>query len=123
MSTVLIAKAFGIAISVLGLAIFAAPVVADRLFAFFQRGRWLYLAGVIRLTVGGVLLAAASASTVPLAAIALGTLFVTSGVIVFVLNPSKARDFIAAYRNMPGIVIRLLGLVAATFGILIYSIF
>ncbi|PIW58272.1 MAG: hypothetical protein COW13_05310 [Candidatus Omnitrophica bacterium CG12_big_fil_rev_8_21_14_0_65_50_5] len=66
---------------------------------------------------------AVSHSRVPLAAIALGVMFLMSGIIVFASDTEKLKTFISHYAQMPALVIRLLGLVAACFGLLVFSIF
>jgi uncharacterized protein YjeT (DUF2065 family) len=119
----ILAKLIGAAVTVFGLAIFASPQFTQKVFVFFKQGKRIYLAGVIRISVGVVLLLAASRSSVPLAAIALGALFLLSGVIVFAADPEKLKSFMEHYSAMPGLVIRLLGLVAACFGVLVFSIF
>lgn len=60
---------------------------------------------------------------VPLAAIALGLMFLASGMVVFAADLEKMKGFMTHYSEMPSLVIRLLGLVAGCFGILIFSIF
>ena len=76
------------------------------------------------LTILGIILfLCTSKSSVPLAAIALGLMFLVSGIAVFAADVEKIKNFVSAYSEMPGLVIRLLGLVAAAFGILIFSIF
>jgi len=116
-------KLIGLLIMVLGLAIFASPQFTQKIFDFFRTGKRIYYAGVIRTLVGLALFICASRSAVPLAAIALGLMFLVSGIVVFAADPEKLKTFLAAYSEMPALVIRLLGLVAASFGILIVSIF
>ena len=118
-----LAKLIGIIITVFGLTIFAMPAFTEKVFAFFTKGKRIYLAGVIRSFTGLVLLLAASRSLVPIAAIALGIMFLTSGIVVFAADLEKMKSFIEHYRGMPGLVLRLFGLVAASLGILIFSIF
>ncbi|MBN1688997.1 MAG: DUF2065 family protein [Candidatus Omnitrophica bacterium] len=120
---IILAKLIALAITILGLAVFTSPQFSQKLFNFFKEGRNLYIAGVVRVLIGLLLLVIASQSVVPVAAVALGVLFLVSGIVVFAADIEKMRTFITAYSEMPSLVIRLLGLVAATFGILIFSIF
>lgn len=120
---VILAKLVGVLIMALGLAIFASPQLTQKIFNFFKEGKRIYYAGVIRTAVGLILFLSASQSAVPLAAIALGLMFLVSGIVIFAAELEKMKAFIAHYSEMPGLVIRLLGLVAASFGILIFSIF
>lgn len=119
----LAAKLLGVLMSVLGLVIFASPQCADKIFAFFKEGSRLYIAGGIRLCAGLLLLGAASQSLVPLAAIALGLLFLVSAAVIFVSGLDKMKILLAHYAQMPPLMIRLMGLVAASFGLLTFSIF
>ena len=120
---VILAKLVGLLIMVLGLTIFASPHLTQKLFDFFKEGKRIYYAGVIRTLVGLLLFFCVPRSAVPLAAIALGLMFLVSGIVVFAVDVEKLKAFLASYSEMPGLVIRLLGLVAASFGILIFSIF
>lgn len=120
---IILVKLVGVLIMVLGLTIFGYPDITQKIFAFFKEGKRIYYAGVIRTAVGILLFICASRSTVPLAVIAVGLMFLVSGIIVFATDPEKIKGFIVSYSGMPELVIRLLGLVAASFGILIFSIF
>jgi len=119
----IVVRIIGVVISALGLAIFALPVFSEKIFRFFKEGKRLYYAGVIRTVVGLVVLFVASQSRVPIAAVALGLMFLISGIAVFACDVEKMKVFIQHYSEMPPIVIRLIGLVAATFGVLIFAIF
>lgn len=120
---IILVKLVGVLIMALGLVIFASPAFTQKIFDFFKEGKKIYIAGVIRTVVGILLFLCASQSAVPLAAIALGLMFLVSGIVVFAADIEKLKAFIASYSQMPTLVIRLLGLVAASFGILIFSIF
>ena len=119
----ILVKLIGIVIAGLGLAIFASPAFSQKIFDFFKEGKRIYFAGIIRVATGLILLVATSRSAVPLAAIALGMMFLMSGIVIFAADIEKMKIFIQQFSEMPGLVIRLFGLVAASFGILIFSIF
>lgn len=120
---VLLIKLVGFLIMALGLAIFASPQFTQKIFDFIKEGKRVYYAGVLRSGVGLILFICSSQSLVPLAAISLGLMFLVSGIAVFATEPDRLKAFIAHYSEMPGLILRLLGLVAASFGILIFSIF
>jgi len=119
----IIAKLLGLLIAGFGTAIFASPQVTQKIFQFFKEDKRIYIAGVVRAFTGVVLLLAASQSVVPVAAIALGIMFLTSGIVIFACDLEKMKTFMAHYSQMPVLVLRLLGLIAASFGILTFSIF
>ncbi len=120
---IFLAKLIGVIITLFGLTVFATPKITEKVFAFFMEGKNLYLAGVIRIVTGVVILLAMSGSLVPTAAFSLGAMLLVSGALIFVIGVEKMKAFIAHYKQMPTLVIRLFGLIAATFGILIFSIF
>ena len=120
---VILVKLIGVLILALGLTIFASPAITQKIFKFFKEGKNIYYAGVFRTVVGILVFLCAAQSSVPLAAIALGLMFLVSGIVVFAADQEKLKSFLVSYSEMPGLVIRLLGLVAASFGILLFSIF
>ena len=119
---VLLVKLVGLLVAGFGLAVFVSPKFIAKVFDFFKEGKRIYWAGVVRLLVGLVLLLTAAKSALPVANVALGVIFLLSGIIVFVCDLEKMKNFISHYGELPVLVIRLLGLVAACFGILIFSI-
>jgi uncharacterized protein YjeT (DUF2065 family) len=120
---IILVKLVGVLIMALGLTIFASPTITQKIFSFFKEGKNIYYAGVFRVVLGVLLFLTAAKSTVPLAAIALGLMFLVSGIVVFAADTEKLKTFISSFSEMPTLVIRLLGLVATSFGILIFSIF
>jgi len=118
----ILAKLIGVVIAVFGLTIFATPQITKRVFDFFKEGKNIYWAGVVRVLIGLVLLLAAAHSAIPVATICVGVIFLLSGIIVFAVDLEKMKNFIAYFDEMPALVTRLLGLLAASFGILIFSI-
>ncbi|HOW36537.1 MAG TPA: DUF2065 family protein [Candidatus Omnitrophota bacterium] len=120
---IILVKIVGILIMALGLMIFVSPEFTQKLFAFFKDGKKIYYAGVFRSVVGLILILGSGESLVPLAAIALGLMFLVSGIAVFASDTEKLKAFIESYSQMPALVIRLLGLVATSFGILVFAIF
>lgn len=119
---VILVKLIGLGIAGLGFAIFASPDFTQKIFEFFKVGKRIYYAGVLRVAIGLLLLFSVSHSTVPLAVISLGLLFLVSGIVIFAADPEKIKAFIAHYSELPQFIIRMLGLVAACFGLLIFSV-
>jgi uncharacterized protein YjeT (DUF2065 family) len=119
---VFLAKLIGLAVAVLGMTIFVSPKFFQKVFAFIKEGKRIYWAGVSRCLVGFLLLFIASRSALPVATVSVGAVFLLSGIIVFACDLEKLKSFLTQYSEMPVLVIRLLGLVAVSFGILIFSI-
>ncbi len=120
---IILVKLIGVLITIVGLGIFASPQLTQKIFDFIKEGKRIYYAGVARVIVGLLILICASRSMVPIAAIALGLMFLVSGIVIFAADLEKLKAFIGQYAEMPGLVVRLLGLVAASFGLLTFSIF
>lgn len=120
---VMLVQLVGLLIVGLGLAILISPAVTHQIFEFFKEGKRIQIAGVARVLVGVILFLASSRSSVPIAANMLGAIFLLSGIIVFVSDTEKLKAFIAGYSEVPEVILRLLGLIAAAFGFLVFSIF
>jgi hypothetical protein len=118
----ILAKLIGLLIAVLGIAIFALPQFLQKVFDFLKEGKRIYWAGVGRSLVGLILLIGAPQSVLPVATVSVGVMFLLSGIIVFACDLEKLKGFLTHSSAMSVLVIRLLGLVAASFGILIFSI-
>ena len=119
---VILAKLIGLVVAGVGLTIFASPAFTQKVFAFVKEGKRIYLAGVARCLVGLILLLIASQSVLPVATVAVGVILLLSGIIVFACDLEKLKNFITHYSELPVLVLRLIGLAAACFGILIFSV-
>lgn len=118
----LLAKVIGGVICVFGFAVALRPEWMKRMLAFWKEGKRLYYVGVIRITAGLVFLSAAFGSRVPGAAVALGILFLLSGVLVFLLGPERLRPLIEWWDKRSAIVCRLAGALVTAFGMLILCV-
>ena len=118
----ILVKIIGLLIAVFGCYLFAWPLFTQKVFNFIREGKRIYWAGVVRSFVGLALLLAAARSPVPVAAIAVGILFLLSGIIVFACDLEKMKSLLAHYNEMSPFIIRLLGLIVACLGILVFSI-
>jgi len=119
---IFLVKCIALLVAGLGLMIFALPKNIHKVFAFIREGKRIYWAGVVRCLVGFVLLLSASKSVLPVATVSVGMIFLLSGIVVFACDPEKLKGLFAHSGEMPVIVIRLLGLVVASFGLLVFSI-
>ena len=119
---VLLAKLIGLVVAGFGLTIFISPKFTQKVFDFVKEGKRIYWAGVARCLVGLILLLVASKSVLPVATFVVGVILILSGIIAFACGLEKLKSFLAHYTDLPVLVIRLLGLVAACYGILIFSI-
>jgi len=119
---VLLVKLVGLAVAGFGLTIFASPKFTQKIFTFMKEGKHFYWAGVGRCLVGLILLLIASQCVLPVATVAVGVILLLSGIIVFACDPEQLKDFLTRYSELPVFILRLIGLGAACFGILIFSL-
>ena len=118
----ILAKLIGLLIVAIGLVMFVLPQFFPKVTDFLKEGKHIYWAGVGRSLVGVILLTVAPQSVLPVATVSVGVMFLLSGIIVFACDLEKLKGFLTHYSETSVLVIRLLGLVAASFGILIFSI-
>jgi uncharacterized protein YjeT (DUF2065 family) len=116
-------KLIGIMIAGAGLTLFAAPQMLRKVVDYIAVGKRFYWAGVIRSAIGLLLFLASTQSTIPLAALCVGMIFLLSGLIAFACDLEKTKTWMASSAEMPVLIIRLLGLLGSSFGVLILSIF
>lgn len=120
---IFLAKTLGILLCGFGIFVAALPDKARTVMSFWKEGSRAYGIGMIRLTVGIIVLLASPHAHVPGVAAIVGILFVLSGAIIFVVGPEKIKELIAWWEGHPDHVIRLVGFVALTFGLLVlYSL-
>ena len=119
---VFLAKLIGLVVAGFGLTIFISPKFTQKIFDFIQKGKRIYWGGVVRCLVGFILLLSAPASMLPVVTMLVGMILLLSGIIVFACDLEKMKSFITHYSELPVLVLRLLGLVAACFGILVFSV-
>lgn len=119
---ILLAELIGLVVAGVGLTIFALPEFIQKIFDFVKEGKRLYWAGVVRCLIGLVLLLIAPKSVLPVATVAVGLVFLLSGIIAFACDLEKMKSFLAHYNELPVLVIRLIGLTVACVGILIFSV-
>ena len=118
----IIVKIIGVLIAGLGIAFAAHPPLAKRMMEFWKTGNRVYYAGVIRLAIGVLILMAASGADLPLAAVALGLMFLASGSLIFVMGLDAMKKQIEYWEGQPDIPIRIMGVFAFTFGVLIFCV-
>jgi hypothetical protein len=118
----ILAKLIGLLVATFGLTLFVLPRFTEKVFDFMKEGKRLYWAGVVRSLIGLILLMGAPQSALPVATVSVGVIFLLSGIIVFACDLEKLKGFFAHYIELSAVVTRLLGLVVACFGILIFSI-
>ena len=119
----LVVSAFGAVIALLGLLGVLRPGgLIDFVSGPWQSRAGLYLAVVLRLAFGTVLLVAASGSRFPLAFQILGAVSITGGVLIPLLGRRRVAKWVDWWAGRSPLVIRAWSLGAAAFGaFLVYA--
>lgn len=112
----------GIVIVCKGIFFLIKPNALKRLMAFAGQGRRLYVAGFLRLLIGGALLFAASQCKLPEVIIVLGILFLAGGIAIFAIPIEKIKFMVDWFNKKSLLALRFLGLAPLAIGVLlIYS--
>lgn len=119
---ILAMKLVGILIAGVGIFWFIRPDAMKKVLKWLQEGKRSYGIGLLRLAIALVILFAASQSRLPAVAVTLGILFLLSGITVFAIGQEKLFSLFQWWDEQTDLVLRLLALIAVTFGVLILYI-
>jgi len=109
----------GIFIATIGLGFMLNPNMFKQVIAFFGKGKRLYLAGVLRLLIGIILLTTAMQCEKPAIMVLFGILFIIGGVFIFALGLEKVKSILSRWGKKPALVMRFMGLLAFLIGVLL----
>jgi len=109
----------GIFIAAIGLGFILNPNMLKQVIAFFGKGKRLYLAGVLRLLIGIILLTTALRCEKPAIIVVFGILFIIGGVLIFALGLEKVKSILSWWDKKGALTMRLMGLLASLIGVLL----
>ena len=109
----------GIFIATIGLGFMLNPNMFKQVIVFAGKGKRLYLAGVLRLLIGIILLTTALQCEKPAIIIAFGVLFIIGGVLIFALGLEKVKSILSWWDKKPALAMRFMGLLAFIIGVLL----
>ena len=95
------------------------PQVCVKMMGFLARGRMVYLIGLLRLAIGGLLLVSATYCERVWVVIALGVLFLISGTFVFVVRLDRIKATLTWLSKRSALTIRLMALLPIAIGAVI----
>ena len=116
---VILVKAIGALIAIIGLVFILVPNGIKKAFDFFTTGKKIYMVGILRIIFGIVFLLAASQCRWPEVIRVLGIFFIIAGSFIFILGIRKVKSVIEWWGKKPLLVLRLLSIFALAFGALI----
>jgi uncharacterized protein YjeT (DUF2065 family) len=112
----------GILIGAAGVVYLLKPDIMKWLMAFLKKGKRIYLAGLMRLALAVIFLLGARECDITWVIVVFGILFLTGGLLIFILGPEKIRRMFDWYEKQPVLLLRAMALIALAIGaIIIYS--
>ena len=119
----LLAQLIGVFIISLGIAILLKPKIINVFMKFWAKDKRFYLAGIIRMMFGFILLLAAPKAKLFWVVTILGMLCLTKGILLFVLKPGRIKSLIHWWSEQSTQTIRALAILAIALGAwLIYAV-
>ena len=116
-------RIIGIIMVALGIIFLLNPKIMRQFMAFCEKGRRLYIAGILRILIGVVFLSAASQSRLVGVMVTLGILLIIAGSTIFILRLDRLKTMLKWYYGRSLLVLRLIALIPIAIGVLIlYSI-
>lgn len=109
----------GILIILAAIWIVVKPQVCVKMMGFLARGRMVYLVGLLRLAIGGLLLVSARECGRVWIVIALGVLFLISGALIFIVRLDRIKATLTWLSKRSAMAIRLMALVPVAIGAVI----
>lgn len=115
-------KIIGIVIICIGILYLLRPQIFMRILLFFNRGRRLYFAGLLRFVLAVVFFLGARECDVTWVIVSFGILFLISGLLIFTLGLERLRGIIEWYEGQPIMLLRVVALIALAAGaIIVYA--
>jgi len=122
MRIVIVIKSLGILFVLMGIAYLLRPDIIKRLMGFFKKGIRIYFAGLIRFALAIIFLVGARECRYFWIIFASGIIFLSGGLLIFMLGPEKIRRIFDWYEQQPALIFRVIALVVLVFGaIIIFS--
>jgi uncharacterized protein YjeT (DUF2065 family) len=119
MRIVIVIKSLGMLFTLMGIAYLLKPDIIKRLMGFFKKGKRIYFAGLIRLALAIVFFLGARDCRYFWIIFASGIIFLTGGILIFLLGPEKIRRILDWYQDQPVLIFRIIALIVLAFGIII----
>jgi uncharacterized protein YjeT (DUF2065 family) len=106
-------------IALMGIVYLLRPDVIKKFMVFFKKGKRIYFAGLIRFALAIVFFVAARECRYFWIIFASGIIFLTGGLLIFLLGPEKIRRILDWYQDQPALIFRIIALVVLAFGVII----
>ncbi|MBN1688933.1 MAG: hypothetical protein JW893_07520 [Candidatus Omnitrophica bacterium] len=116
---VFLSKLIAIAFLAFGVYLAAKPQIMKKYLSFWQEGKRVYLAGVIRIVIGIVFLFASPDCRVAKVILVLGVLCLAGGILIFVLGIERIKLVLAWWEKRSLTAYRIIGGLTVLIGLLL----
>jgi len=116
---VVIVQIIGVVFMLIGILLLIKPKALNPLMQFIKKGKRIYLAAIIRITLAVIFLLAAGDCLVKEVIAVFGILFLLSGLMIFMLGPQKLRRIIELIQKRSPLFLRVLAAVVLAIGVAI----
>jgi uncharacterized protein YjeT (DUF2065 family) len=115
----IIVLAIGLIIIVIGLAVLVKPArLKDLLYLLLEKD-WFRMVAALRVIIGVLFLFAAGGTRSPIFVSVMGILFISAGVLIPILGPTRLRSLAYWWLKRRDLVLRLWALIALAFGVVL----
>jgi hypothetical protein len=119
----ILTRLIGIFIAALGLIFLLGPNLLKQCIGFCQKGKRLYIVGILRVLCGVIFLLAAPDCRLGWVIYILGILTFLKAILIFLLGLERVKSMLDWWSKRPVITVRLLSLIILAMGVLIiYSV-
>ena len=109
----------GALIVAMGMAALVAPSTLKRLLHHLTKADRFYVVAVLRFAIGAIFLLAARSTRLPIFVTVVGAVSIAAGVLIPILGAARLKAIVDWWLARGDIVLRLWGLVACAFGLLL----
>jgi uncharacterized protein YjeT (DUF2065 family) len=115
----IVIKVIGTIITGMGLAYLIKPPILRGIMQFFVKGGRLYLAALVRFALAVVFLLGARECDITWVIAVFGSIFLLSGLLIFILGLERAKGIINWYQEQPTFTLRIVAAVVLAVGLII----
>ena len=118
----ILVRLIGIVVIGMGIIFLINPKLYKQYIAFWEKGRRLYIGGILGILLGVILLLAASQCRLVGVIVTLGIITLAKGILILALGPERMKSMLRWWQRRPLLVLRLLTPIAIAVGaLLLYS--
>ena len=118
----MVIKIIGILFVLVGIIYLLKPIIVKHVVGFLEKGKRIYIAGLIRFVLAIVFLLGARECDITWVIVAFGIIFLIAGILIFMMGPEKLKPILGWYLKQSFWVTRVLAVIIIAVGsVIIYS--